>query len=759
MGDSLVTCSFCTVCDLLGTVGNIINFLLGVTLALAVFFVIVSGLVRILSIGDKNKIELAKNGLKYSVIGLTICIVAWVAIHSFYKTIGYKGSNWWQIDCQNASGEYETKKSSRKYSNLKNIVPAAGVNDVINGNKKIDVIDLSTVELENLKQDIDLLNPGEKIRLLVSYSEVSGEDLNNYADLLRGYDNPIVSQSDKFNGIFQETASFNMYDGVAAVFGSGEYSDLTSDPIEQDFSDSFNKLIERFLEKGAKNIVVIKSGNSELNLANCVDSGGDWIEFKNECTLEKQLCGKQSVNCSEIRDSVSGCQCPPGQCLVNGKCVKSNVVLTDGLNPQGDKDEDGDGVKNSLDKCLSTPKGQIINKDAESQNYGCSCSQLNLISRNCPSTRCEGKNLATYPPSSKDQCSKGTITQYSCDAISSTYNSACDQAQNTTDFNDKTNQIQQSNQDLYKQLKDWLTKGQSNQGGGSGGSGGGNSGGTGGGNTGGGNTGGNTGGTNTGGTNTGGNTGGTDTSGNNNTGNQNTGTTDSSYNPSSDLGKNGDFNRLAECIGFKKGEIPKNGALVGFYTDKSHTRMNVWYLDPRTGKAIGNNGDTTGQQPLVTYPQGIGNSYGLGKNGIYALQVQPHYSDDGDTRESPLTARSDVKMTSSGTNPKNNWRINMHPGTSTDGCLGTGKRSQSDGFMREMWKTVRGSEKPADYDDNLSQKKGKVYDKHRARDTVLFSTMDAGTCQQPGAIDNAIKTLQSKNGYQNYDPQMIKYQS
>lgn len=758
MGDSLVTCSFCTVCDLLGTVGNTINFLLGVTLVLAVFFVVVSGLIRILSIGNKDKIALAKNGLKYSIIGLTICIVAWVAIHSFYQVIGYKGSNWWQIDCQEVSGENETKVSSKKYSDLKDLVPAASVNELLNENKKIDVIDLSAIELENLKQDLSLLKPGERLRLLVSYEDASDKDLNDYANLLSGFNNQINNQAGKLKDKFQEAASFNMYDGGGAVFGSGEYSDLTSDPAEENFSEPFNKLVQRLAEKGIKKIVVLKSGNSELNQANCVDSEGDWIEFKNECLSQKQICGKQGLGCSDVSNPVSGCQCQPGSCLVNGKCVKNNIIATDGLNPQGEKDEDGDGAPNSSDKCLGTPKGQKTNKDTAGASYGCSCSQLVLSSRSCPATRCEGANLATYPPSGQDQCSGGVITQYSCNPTSSVYNSTCDQTQNIDDFNDKAKQIQQSNPDLSKQLKDWLTKGQSNQNtggnngnsGGSGNTGGGNTGGTGGGNT--GTSGDRTGGNNNTGTTGTGNTGDTG-------GNQNTGTGDSSYNPSSDLGKNGDFNRLAECIGFKKGEIPKNGALVGFYTDKSHTRMNVWYLDPRTGKAIGNNGDTTGQQPLVTYPQGKGNNYGLGGNGIYALQVQPHYSDDADTSESPLTARSDVKMTSSGTNPKDNWRINMHPGQATAGCLGTGNRNQSDGFMREMWKTVRGSERPADYNDDLSQKKGKAYDKHRARDTVLFSTMDAGTCQQPGAIDNAIKTLQSKNGYQNYDPQMINYSS
>lgn len=757
METSLVTCSYCTVCDLLGLAGNIFNFLLGLAFAAAVLFVVVSGFLRIFAAGNKYRIELAKSGLLYSIVGFCVIFVSWVFIHSFYQVIGYRNSNWWQINCDSASEPAGNgTEAGKKYSSLQELVASDNVANLVGQDLGIEAIDLNSIDLANLKQDLNLLKPGEKIRFLTSYDELSDEDLNNYIIGSAGYPAVNDEQFRQLSKKFQEAASFNMLDGGAVVFGEGDYADLTTDPIDQDFNTSLDKLTERLKEKGAAKILVMKSGNSLDNWANCDDSNGDWVDFKNKCVSRKQVCGSESLNCTNVSNPYADCQCQPGSCLVNGKCEKNNIISTKGLNPQGDNDEDGDKIRNSVDQCLGTPKGQLVNLDKNSQYYGCSCSQINLVEHNCPSTRCEGPNLVAYPASAKDNCVNGNVTAFTCSPTSTKYNETCDQSQIFSDFNDKASQIQQTDPNLYNRLKDWLNQGSKNQGGGSSGSGSGSGGSTGGG--------GNTGGSgNTGDTgSTSGNTGSTSTgqTGTNNTGNTQTGNdTGSTYNPPSDLGKDGDFKRLAECVGFKNGEIPKNGAMVGFYTDKSHTRMNVWYLDPRTGKAVGSNGDTSGQQPLVTYPQGIGNQYGLGGNGIYAIQVQPHYSDSGDTRESPLTARSDVKMTSSGTNPKNNWRINLHPGTSTAGCLGLGGRGQSDGFMRDMWTTVRGSEKPADYNDDLSQAKGSGYDKHRARDTVLFSTMDAGTCQQPGAVDNAIKTLQSYKGYGGYDPQMIKFSS
>jgi len=787
MEQSLVTCSFCSLCDLVGLAGNIISLLLGLALASTLLFLVISGISWIFSLGNRNRINFSKRGFKYSIIGLAICIIGWLLVHGLYQVIGYKGSNWWRINCQEET-EGETPvipglKSTRNPSEFTRIQPLRGLSEIMTGENKIGVLDLRNLDRENAKLDIGLLQPGEKIKFLAGYGDMNQNDLENMINLLsgklleNGQNN--VALNELLNNT-QEVANLDMYDGGPAVVGKDDYSGLTAgDPTEYEFGDTFNKLIQALLKKTVERVIVFKAGSSELNWSSCVDSGGDWIEFKNECTARNQICGKQSIKCSGVSNPTSGCQCPAGSCLVNGKCVENNLVSNQGLNAQGSKDEDGDGILNDSDKCLATPKGQTINKDPLSENYGCSCSQINLAPRNCPSTRCEGTNLVQYPPSGKDQCASGTVTQYSCNPASSAYNVTCDSVRNLNDFYQKEdlirqaqNQNQNSNQQIYDQLNDWLNQGKASQNGQNSGSNGNNSG-SGSGNTGSGsgrsgsNTGGNTGNTGTGGNQgtgnqgTGNNSGCSDCNqGSNNTGSNNTGTTDTgtsptdssgsnTYTPSSDLGKDGNFNELAKCMGFKDGEIPKNGAIIGFYKDNSHQTMDIWYLDPKTGKAVGNNGDSG--MPLRTYPQGNGG--GVGKNGIYSVQVQPHYSDDGDTRESPLTMRSDMRMTYNGSSPSRTNRINIHPGEHTAGCLGTGGRKQQDNFMRHPWKTVRGSENPPD--DDCSQAKGACYNKHRRNDTILFSTMPYGTCQ--GDPYKAIATLQSMKEYQGYDPQMIKY--
>jgi len=749
MDQSLITCTNCSVCDFLKFVENLFYFLLALSFVVALFFVILSGIVRIASIGDKFLNSMSKRGLKFALIGFIVCLVAWLLIHTTYSVLGVKGDNWWNLECQENQPELNQNgyNIQENYSQYTDIKPVSSLNEIITGDKKIGILDLENVDEVNLEQDIALLYPGEQIKFLAGYGNISSEDLNNLINIINGSlgeNSQSQSLFDDLQKKIKEIADLNMYDGGPAVVGTNDYSQITSgDPLDSNFNPTLDKLIKLLLQQTIKRVIVYKYGNSEVDLDKCIESNGDWVAFYNECTSRKQICGKENVRCSTISNEFAGCQCPEGNCLINGKCtVRSNANNTK-------KDDDGDGVKNNLDKCAGTPKGESINKDSQSENYGCSCSQLNLLNRTCPSTRCEGVNLVTYPALGKDTCTSGKITRYSCSPSSSVYNSTCSQVQNVTNPIDKTNQIQE-NSDLYKKLKDWLDKQKNQQNTGSGGSG------TGGGSGSGGNSGGGGGGIGNGGSNTGNSdstsTGGDRTSNGKDTSSSSNDTTQrDNYTPSGDLGKDGNFDQLAQCMGFKKGEIPKNGAMIGFYKDKSHTTMDVWYLDPRTGKAEGNNGDSG--MPLRTYPQGTGG--GIGKNGIYAVQVQPHYSDNADTVESPLTMRSDLRMSYDGSSTSRTTRINIHPGQHTAGCLGTGSRSVQDNFMRDTWTTVRGSEKPADYNDDCSQAKGNCYNKHRKDDTILFSTMDYGQCQ--GDPYKAIQTLQSRNDYSGYDPKIIDF--
>jgi hypothetical protein len=96
------TLSECTFCKLLQMVERIFFWLLSLAFALAVFCVVFSGFAYILSAGDSGLMGWAKEGLKLSLIGFAICLVAWLAIHVLYTVLGYKG-NWWQMECSQDS--------------------------------------------------------------------------------------------------------------------------------------------------------------------------------------------------------------------------------------------------------------------------------------------------------------------------------------------------------------------------------------------------------------------------------------------------------------------------------------------------------------------------------------------------------------------------------------------------------------------------------------------------------------------------------
>ena len=122
----LVPCklSECTACNLFQLLERIFNWLLALAFVVAVLFVVVSGFLYIVSVGDQNLMGMAKDGLKYSIIGFVICLTCWLAVHIVYILMDYSGDNWWQIECQegsSAGGQTSQVELSQKL--YKNEVP------------------------------------------------------------------------------------------------------------------------------------------------------------------------------------------------------------------------------------------------------------------------------------------------------------------------------------------------------------------------------------------------------------------------------------------------------------------------------------------------------------------------------------------------------------------------------------------------------------------------------------------------------------
>ncbi len=90
---SLAECSLSDNKDtLMSTVGNIINFALGVLGIVAVAFIIMGGVTYITSNGDAAKLTKARNTIIYAVIGLVVALLAF-AIVNFVLGNVFKSSN------------------------------------------------------------------------------------------------------------------------------------------------------------------------------------------------------------------------------------------------------------------------------------------------------------------------------------------------------------------------------------------------------------------------------------------------------------------------------------------------------------------------------------------------------------------------------------------------------------------------------------------------------------------------------------------
>ncbi len=121
MDQSIVGCDGlgCDICDLVASLAGFISLLVTISFSLGLFFAIISGFMRIFTWGDERKNKLAKNGLKYSLIGLIICLVAYLMVATIFQMLGFKSDNWFEIKCNSnlSESQEEGKTDKTQYKN------------------------------------------------------------------------------------------------------------------------------------------------------------------------------------------------------------------------------------------------------------------------------------------------------------------------------------------------------------------------------------------------------------------------------------------------------------------------------------------------------------------------------------------------------------------------------------------------------------------------------------------------------------------
>lgn len=90
----------CNLCSTFYMLKNVINYAMTLAIGLAVFILVISGLLYALSTGDSRKIDMAKKAITSALIGVAIIFIAWLVIAIILQSLGYANMTTWnQVNC------------------------------------------------------------------------------------------------------------------------------------------------------------------------------------------------------------------------------------------------------------------------------------------------------------------------------------------------------------------------------------------------------------------------------------------------------------------------------------------------------------------------------------------------------------------------------------------------------------------------------------------------------------------------------------
>jgi len=123
----------CTVCHLLIGMERIVTLLRNIMTAIAVAVIVAMAIVYITSAGDEGRMSFAKEGIKWSLIGFTVILLAWVMVNfiftlPLFANNGLVRTDWDSFTCNTTSQSQagSTTVAARSSSSISN---ATGSND------------------------------------------------------------------------------------------------------------------------------------------------------------------------------------------------------------------------------------------------------------------------------------------------------------------------------------------------------------------------------------------------------------------------------------------------------------------------------------------------------------------------------------------------------------------------------------------------------------------------------------------------------
>jgi len=105
--DGLVPCGSstntdaCTLCHLIVGFQNIFNFLKNLLLTATTMFIVVAGVLYMISTGNKNLMDWAKKAITYSLTGFILFLCSWLIVTVVLTALGYKKvGSWSTFTCE-----------------------------------------------------------------------------------------------------------------------------------------------------------------------------------------------------------------------------------------------------------------------------------------------------------------------------------------------------------------------------------------------------------------------------------------------------------------------------------------------------------------------------------------------------------------------------------------------------------------------------------------------------------------------------------
>lgn len=80
----------CTICDIIAGMNTIIQYLIKISIGLALAVMTIAGIIYIVSAGDTGIIGTAKSAMKNAVIGFFVVLGAWVIVNTLITSLGAK---------------------------------------------------------------------------------------------------------------------------------------------------------------------------------------------------------------------------------------------------------------------------------------------------------------------------------------------------------------------------------------------------------------------------------------------------------------------------------------------------------------------------------------------------------------------------------------------------------------------------------------------------------------------------------------------